>query len=89
MQRDNKVLRELKDYDMKNTKVCPKCGSCDVVVVPGGVGGTYVGNNVHIGFFARESESHDMCVAIAASLRSGLMIRKDGRKSRKNTVGDR
>ncbi|MEN6557510.1 MAG: hypothetical protein ABFC54_04945 [Thermoguttaceae bacterium] len=51
VQRDNKVLRELKDYDLKNTKVCPKCGSCDVVGVPGGVEGTYVGNNVHIGFF--------------------------------------
>jgi hypothetical protein len=36
---------------MRNTRACPKCKSRDIVVVPGGVGGTYIGNNVHIGFF--------------------------------------
>ena len=51
VQRDNNNLRELGEYDVRNAKVCPKCGSREVVVVPGGVGGTHAGNNVHLGFF--------------------------------------
>ena len=35
---------------MKNTKACAKCGSRDIVVIPGGVGGPYMGDNVHVGF---------------------------------------
>ena len=31
---------------MRNTKVCPKCGSSDLVVVPGTIGGYGSGNNI-------------------------------------------
>jgi hypothetical protein len=35
---------------MRTTKICPKCGSNDVVIVPGRVGGTFAGNHVQVGF---------------------------------------
>lgn len=35
---------------MRNTKVCGKCGSHDIVVVPGSVGIGGVGNNIMAGY---------------------------------------
>lgn len=34
---------------MKNTKVCPKCGSIDIVRVDGSTGAYGTGNNVMVG----------------------------------------
>jgi hypothetical protein len=49
---------------MRNTKTCPKCRSHDVVVVPGGVGGPYAGDNVHVGFLRSPvGVTHCMCYA--------------------------
>lgn len=43
---------ERKGEDMRNTKVCPKCGSHDIVVVPGSIGVVSgVGNNIYMGWF--------------------------------------
>ncbi len=34
---------------MKNTRICPKCGSSDIVMVPGKAGAYGVGNNIQVG----------------------------------------
>ncbi len=34
---------------MKMKKICPKCGSTDIVVVPGKAGAYGVGNNIQVG----------------------------------------
>ncbi|MBQ9510879.1 MAG: hypothetical protein IJR55_04230 [Clostridia bacterium] len=34
---------------MKNTKTCPKCESCDIVIVDGYAGAYGVGNNIMTG----------------------------------------
>lgn len=34
---------------MKNTKICPKCGSTDIVIIDGWVGGYGAGNNIMVG----------------------------------------
>ncbi|MBQ1234803.1 MAG: hypothetical protein IIX77_04165 [Oscillospiraceae bacterium] len=34
---------------MKVKKICPKCGSTDIVVVPGKAGAYGVGNNIQVG----------------------------------------
>ncbi len=36
---------------MRNTKICPKCGSYDVVRVPGGVGAHGAGDNIPMGLW--------------------------------------
>ena len=34
---------------MKNTKICPKCGYSDIVVIEGHTGAYGVGNNIPVG----------------------------------------
>ena len=34
---------------MKNKNICPKCGSADIVVVPGRAGAYGTGNNIQVG----------------------------------------
>ena len=34
---------------MKMKKICPKCGSTDIVAVPGKAGAYGVGNNIQVG----------------------------------------
>ena len=34
---------------MKMKKICPKCGSTDIIVVPGKAGAYGVGNNIQVG----------------------------------------
>lgn len=35
---------------MKNSKVCPKCGSVDIFLVPGSAGAYGTGNNIQVGW---------------------------------------
>jgi len=35
---------------MKTKKACPKCGSRDIVIIPGSVGASGAGNNVSTGW---------------------------------------
>ena len=34
---------------MKNSKICPKCNSNSIVIIPGSVGAYGVGNNIPVG----------------------------------------
>ncbi len=34
---------------MKNTHTCPKCGNCDILLVPGSAEAYGVGNNIRVG----------------------------------------
>lgn len=35
---------------MKQRHICPKCGSSDILRIPGSVGAYGVGNNIQVGF---------------------------------------
>jgi ribosomal protein S27AE len=48
---------------MKKTKKCPKCGSNDIIRIPGFTGGYGAGNNIPVGFtiFSAVKVSRYLC----------------------------
>lgn len=46
---------------MKNTKICPKCGSNDIVRFDGTVGGYGAGNNIYISAFRAVKVNRYIC----------------------------
>lgn len=38
-----------RDIYMKYKKICPKCSSSDIIMIPGNIGAYGSGNNIHIG----------------------------------------
>lgn len=40
---------DIKNSDMKNSRICPKCGSNEIVVVDGFAGAYGTGNNIMVG----------------------------------------
>jgi len=46
---------------MKNTNMCPKCESQDIICIPGRIGPDGVGNNIPVSWFSAIKVSRYLC----------------------------